>query len=117
MKQVIALNPWLQALHKIVVTSGYVALVAVVAGANVKVKNTDLTLTDALPPFRNKAPQTLLIQQCLANNQTEKVNLLENKKSCKHEEELNKKIFNSTLDKSLGEHNFSVEKHINHKEV
>lgn len=116
MKQVTALNLWLQGLHKIILTSGYVALVAVVAGADVKVKNMDLSFTETLPSLKNKTPASVHIQQCSVKNMKANFHSHENANSCQHDEELNKKIFDRTLDNTLSGPIFKVQKH-NHKEV
>lgn len=42
MKRTASPNPWLFWFQKMIITSGYVALIAIVAGADISVKNTDI---------------------------------------------------------------------------
>lgn len=49
MKQITPLNSWTYILHKVLLVSGYAALLALAAGADVKVKKSDLNLREAMP--------------------------------------------------------------------
>ncbi|MBY0452834.1 MAG: hypothetical protein K2P92_07355 [Bdellovibrionaceae bacterium] len=117
MKQIIALNQWLYGLRKIILTSGYIALVAVAAGADVKVKNADYSLSEVLPFRKDKIPNTLLIQQCPVAQKTNESSSHQKAGSCKAVDKLDQKNFNSTLDSVLSEPIFKMQTQHNHKEV
>lgn len=93
---------WRNLLHKLITVTGFVALIAVVSGANVKSSNYDLALTLNLLKPQIQSPSPLLTQQC--ENLKSKNDVLwtssdNNKQPC-YNKEVDHEKYNTLLDHS-----------------
>jgi len=61
---------WRNVLHKFIVIAGFLALITVVTGANVKGDTGSITLIEGFFQKKNSSPSPLLVSQCNGKNQS-----------------------------------------------